>query len=126
MHRLKVWRKKGKENVAHKPQIENDDLKYLKANNVFFPCKPDSLLKNVWFHVSLYWCRTGREEQWNLTTNSFLFEKDTEGREYGTMAHDDASKYHPAGLADVERFEKLARMYKSDSKTDGYTSLKSF
>ena len=43
-----------------------------------------------------------------------------------SMTHDESMKNHPGGVSDVESFEKNARMYKTSSKTDGYTGLEVF
>lgn len=40
------------------------------------------------------------------------------------MAHDEATKNHPREVSDVPRSEKLARMYKTPEKNDGYKALK--
>ena len=121
---IKHLKKVGKENTIHKPPIEKHDIEKLKNSHVILPSDPLSLLRNVWFHVSLYWCRRGREGQRSLTLHSFRFEQDAEGREYVTMAHDESTKNHPGGIADVQSYEKMGRMYKTSSQSDGYTSLK--
>lgn len=69
----------------------------------------------------------GEEEkamQRGLSTRSFVFEQDGDGKEYVTMSHVEATKNHPGGIAHVESYEKMGRMYKTNSPTDGYTSLK--
>ena len=42
------------------------------------------------------------------------------------MAHDEATENHQGGVSDLESFEKNARMYKTNSKTDVYTGLDFF
>lgn len=54
-------KRQGKENVKHKPAIENEDLAKLKASQAIAVTL--SLLRNVWFHVVLFFCRRGREGQ---------------------------------------------------------------
>ena len=39
------------------------------------------------------------------------------------MTHDESSKNHPGGLADVSSTEKEARMYETDLLIDGYKAL---
>ena len=117
-------KRSGKENVTHKPVIEEQDLHKLKSSGVFSLLSPLSLLRNVWFHVVLFFCRRGREGQRSLTTTSFKFETDAAGRNYATMAHDEVSKNHPGGLKDIESREKEARMYETEDQDDGYTALK--
>ena len=74
--KLRINRRTGKENIQHKPVI---------------------MLKRTWFHVSLYWCRRGREGQRDLRRNSFKFTKDANGREYTVMTHEEDTKNHPGG-----------------------------
>lgn len=52
-----------------------------------------------------------------------MFSEDVKGDHFVSMAHDEATKNHQGGFSDVESFEKNARMYKTSSKTDGYTAL---
>ena len=77
----------GKENVKHKPAIENEDLAKLKVSKAIALTNPLSLLRNVWFHV-LFFCRRGRQGQRELKRLSFKFEADASGRRFVTMAHD--------------------------------------
>ena len=114
----------GKENVTHKPAIEEGHLKQLKTSGVFSLSSPLSLLRNVWFHIVLFFCRRGREGQRALTTNSFKFATDAAGRKFVTMAHDEAWKNHPGGVHDSSSNEKEARMYESAESNDGYKALK--
>ncbi|CAH3041028.1 unnamed protein product, partial [Pocillopora meandrina] len=67
-------RRQGKENVKHKPAIENENLAKLKASQAIAVTNPLSLLRNVWFHVVLFFCRRGREGQRELKRSSFTFE----------------------------------------------------
>ena len=107
-------KRQRKENVKHKPAIENEDLLRLKSSQVFALSNPLTLLRNVWFHIVLFFCRRGREGQRTLKTTSFKFEVDPTGRNYATMAHDEATKNHPGGIADVSSTEKFARMYETN------------
>ena len=93
---------------------------------MFSLSSPLSLLRNVWFHAVLFFCRRGLEGQRSLTTNSFKFETDAAGRNYATMSHDKLSKNHPGGLKDVESTEKEARMHETEDQGDGYKALKLF
>ena len=70
----------GKENVKHKPAIENEDLAKLKASQAIAVTNHLSLLRNVWFHVVLYFGRRGREGQRELKRSSFKFEADASER----------------------------------------------
>lgn len=121
--KLKSLKQQGKLSVQHKPAIEIEDLKKLKASPAISPSSPSGLLMNVWFHITLYWCRRGREGQRNLTKSSFRFSTDENNKAFATMSHDEASKNHPGGFNDVESYEKCARMYQTDDPNDGYDAL---
>lgn len=51
-------KRSGKENVAHKPAIEEEHLQQLKASGVFSLSSPLSLLRNVWFHIVFFFLLT--------------------------------------------------------------------
>ncbi|KAK2561534.1 hypothetical protein P5673_015510 [Acropora cervicornis] len=117
-------KQQGEESVKHKPCIENEDLLRLKESAVMSPSAPQGLLNNVWFHITLYFCRRGREGQRNLKKSSFVFLQDENGNRYATMAHDEASKNHQGGLSDnTVSFEKLGRMYQTEHPNDEYNAL---
>ncbi|KAK3704224.1 hypothetical protein QZH41_007844 [Actinostola sp. cb2023] len=67
--------------------------------------------------------KRGREGQRSLSTTSFKIEVDANGRNYATMAHDEASKNHPGGLKDVNSSEKEARLYETEEQNDGFKAL---
>ena len=116
-------KRSGKDNTQHKPIIEDEDLMKLKSSEALSLKSPLSLLRNVWLHVVLFFCRRGREGQRQLSKSSFKSEIDAAGRNYFTMAHDEASKNHPGGIKDVSSTEKFARMYESNHQNDGYKAL---
>ena len=47
-------KRQGKENIKHKPAIENEDLAKLNASQAIAVTNPLSLLRNVWCHVVLF------------------------------------------------------------------------
>ena len=55
--KIKSLKQQGKENVQHKEAMPVEDLKKLKSSQVLTLSNPWSLLRNVWFHSVLYWCR---------------------------------------------------------------------
>ena len=124
--KIKHLKQEGKENMSHKPAIEKEDLRKLKINSTLLPSNHLGLLRNVWFHTSLYWCRRGREGQRSLKKTSFVFEVDGSGRRFVTMDHDESTKNHPGGIGDIQSFEKLGRMYETNSATDGYSALQKY
>ncbi|XP_068737168.1 zinc finger MYM-type protein 2-like [Montipora capricornis] len=117
-------KKLGKENSQHKPTLEDEDMEKLKSSDALSLSNPLSLLRNVWFHIVLYFCRRGREGQRELQKSSFKLDVDASERNYVTMAHDEVSKNHPGGLKDTSSTEKYARMYETDSPNDGYKAVK--
>ena len=125
---IKLNKRENKENTKHKPAIPEADLQKLKTSTAIRGDNPWGLLRNVWFHINLYWCRRGREGQRELTKQSFEFLVDESGREYVSMTHDEATKNHPGGIDDVNSMEKEARMYStSDNQLlDGLTCLKMY
>ena len=90
--KMKQLKKEGMQNTIHKPPINKEDIAKLKTSEVFSLTKPLSLLRNVWFHVSLFWCRRGFEGQRNLKKTSFTFETDAAGCQFVTMTHDKKKK----------------------------------
>ena len=124
--KIKQLKQEGMQNTKHKPATEKEDLAKLKTSEVFSLTKTLSLLRNVWFHVSPFWCRRGFEGQRNLKKISFAFERDATGCPFVTMTHDETTKNHPGGISEVESFEKNGRMYKTACPTDGYSALEVF
>ena len=88
-------KRQGKENVTLKPAIESEDLMKLQTSPAIALSNPLVLLRNVWLHVVLFFCRRGREAQRQLKKTSFKFEVDTSGRRFVTMAHDEATETIP-------------------------------
>ena len=110
---------KGKENVKHEPPIENQDLVRLKSSQVLALTNPLALLYNVWFHVVLLFWRQGRDGQRTLKTWSR-----PKWPELHNKAHDEVTKNHPGGIADVSSMEKYSQIYETDGVNDGYKALK--
>ena len=109
--------------MTHKPAIEKVDLRKLKTNSTLLPSNPLGLLRNVWFHTSLYWCRRGREGQRRLNITSLVFKGDASGRRFATIAHDESTENHTGVIGDIESFENLGRVWETDSARDGYSVL---
>ena len=119
--KMKQMMKHGMQNTSHKPVIKPEDLEKLKNSESISLTHPLSLLRNVWFHISLFWCcRRGFEGQRSLKRSSFVFGEDAKGDHFVTMAHDEST------TNDRESNEKNTRMYKSSSKSEGYTALEKF
>ena len=108
---IKLNKHKNKQNTKHKPPISEADLQKLKSSSATQGDNPWGLLRNVWFHINLFWGRRRREGQCKLTKRSFQFLINESGRKYTSMTHDKAIKKHPGGVHDVPSVEKEARMY---------------
>ena len=74
--------------------------------------------------LSYCFCKRNRKGQRSLSRSSFNVDIDASGRNYVTMAHDEASKNHPGGLNGVQSTEKEARMYEPGEEKDGYKAMK--
>ena len=121
--KLKNMKQQGEESIKHKTCIENEDLRRLKESDVMSPSAPQGLLNNVWFHITLYFCCQGHQEQRNLKKSSFVFLQDENGKRYVTMVHDEASKNHRLSDNAVS-IKKLGRMYQTEHPNDGYNALR--
>ena len=55
---LVKMKKLGKENSQHKPMLEDKDMEKLKSSDVLPLSNSLSLLRNAWFHIVLYFCKT--------------------------------------------------------------------
>ena len=103
---IKLNKRENKENTLH-AAIPRADLVKLKSWDALRGNSPWGLLRNVWFHITLFWCCRGREGQRGLTKQSFQFQKDDNGREFVSMTHvDEATKNHPGGIEDTNSTEK--------------------
>jgi len=91
---------------THKPATEHEDLEKLKNGETLSLTQPLSLLRSVWFHISLYWCRRGFEGQRRLKKSSYVFGEDANGSLFAPVSQDKTSKNHPGGDSDVESNEK--------------------
>ena len=122
--KLKRLRREGKENVQHKPVIEQADLVKIQNSPFTSPDNPSGLLRKTWFFVTLHWCRRGFEGQRNLRRNSFEFKVDAEGQEYVVMTHQELSKNHQGGFQENKSDEILTRLYSTGTPDDAYSCLK--
>ena len=59
--KIKQMKKHGMQNTRHKAFIEPEGLEKLKNSESISLTHPLSLLRNMWFHISLFWCRRGFE-----------------------------------------------------------------
>ena len=114
--KIKQLKKEGTQNTIHKPPIDEVDLAKLKTSEVFSLTKPLSFLRNVWFHVSLFWCRRGFEGQRNLNKTSFAFETDAAGSRFVTMTHDETTKNHPGEFLKWRASRRMAECTKQTLK----------
>lgn len=89
-------KKKGLGSTEHKPPISDDDLQklYNPENIAFSINTPCGLQKKVWFDLSYYLCRRGRENQREMTKTTFAVDKDSQGVEFVYQNIDEADKNH--------------------------------
>ena len=122
--KLRINCRAGKEKVQHKSVIVPSDLAKITASPFLSVTNPARLLRRMWFYVSLYWCRRGREGQQDLCRDSFKFTKDANGREYAVMTHEEATKNHPGGETSKPSAERETRLYSTGADDDAFASLK--
>ena len=114
----------ARKKVQHKSVIVPSDLAKITASPFLSVTNPARLLRRMWFYVSLYWCRRGREGQQDLCRDSFKFTKDANGREYAVMTHEESTKNHPGGETSKPSAERDTRLYSTGADDDAFASLK--
>ena len=120
---LRKQRRESHDKVQHKSVIGESDVKLLRSSGIFIKGTPLSLLRGVWFHVAIHWCRRGREGLRALTPKSFEMLTDDTVRCYYKMTHEELTKNHPGGLSNDENYEADIRMYDTNNKNDGFHLL---
>ena len=118
------FKMKWKRKRDPKPAIEEDHLRQLKASVFFSLSSPLSLLRNVGFHIILFFCQGGCEGQRALTTKKLQLRCWCTGRKFTTIAHDEASKNHWGGVNDKRSDKKEARIYETEDQNNRYKALK--
>lgn len=93
---MKKTRMDGKGQVKHKAAIDEADIrKVYEHPEVFNIENPRGLQNKVFFELSLYFCRRGRENLHLLKRDEFAFRKDDSGREYVVKTSSESDKNHP-------------------------------
>ena len=85
-------KQKGKGYVKHHDAIAAGDLKKLYSSAAFDQDSPSGLQAKVWFEISLYFCRRGRENLRQLKRDHFKIATDENGREFVTQNVDEMTK----------------------------------
>lgn len=106
---VKSLKREGADKTKHHPPISNGDLEKMYSSGVLSITNPTSLVRKVWFEITLHFCRRGREGLRELTPKSFLLHKDDTGREYFTMSYNEADKTHHG--VDSRESVKDTRLY---------------
>ena len=85
-------KKLGKGDIVHHDEIEHEDI--IKLYNYFNQQirTPAGLCEKVWFELSLYFCRRGRENLRTMTKDHFQARVDASQREYVTQNIDELTK----------------------------------
>jgi hypothetical protein len=96
------------EEKQRKYSAQTNNWAKLKSSEALSLKSPVSLLRNVWFHIVLFFCRRSWEGQRQLTRSSFKLKVDHSAtrRNVMTMAHDEISKNNPGDLKDANSTEK--------------------
>ena len=68
--------------ITHKQPISITDLRRMYDSGVLGTSNPLSLLRKVWFEITLHFCHKGSESQEKLLKNSFEIYRDITGRAY--------------------------------------------
>ena len=85
-------KKIGKGDVKHHEAIDLADIETIYKSSVFDQDSPAGLQAKVWFELSLFLCRRGRENLKDLKKDHFEVKKDANGREYVTQVVDELTK----------------------------------
>ncbi|KAL5015909.1 hypothetical protein ScPMuIL_005498 [Solemya velum] len=104
-------KKRGLGTVEHHPPIAECDLKKLYSGDtpVFDINTPYGLQRKVWFDLTLYLCRRGRENLREMKKETFKVAVDDSGRKFVYQNIEEMDKNH---RADNENAVTEGRMYK--------------
>ena len=93
-------KRKGLGAIDHHPPISENDLKQLYCGEtpVFNTNTPFGLQRKVWFELTLYLCRRGRENLRTMTKDTFKLKTDDSGRKYVFQDKDELDKNHRTDL----------------------------
>jgi hypothetical protein len=91
---IKRYRKSGKDTSLHHPRISESDLKRIRSSTALSPDSPVGLVRKVWFDIQICLARRGREGTRELSMSSFILQRDEDGVEYVSLAHNPQSKNH--------------------------------
>lgn len=90
---LKEMTKTGESRATnHKPVIHPEDLERISSYFLSAPYNPIVLRQCVWYHLSIHLVTRGLEFHHQLRTDSFLFQKDENNRQYVTLCHETHQK----------------------------------
>ena len=86
-------KKAGLAKIDHKPIISEEDMRKLYGGGaVFGLCSPKPLQRKVFFEILYFFCRRGLENIRQLTKDSFIVKKDSDGVEYVMQQSDELRK----------------------------------
>lgn len=100
---LKEMTKTGESRATnHKPVIHPEDLERISSYFLSAPYNPIVLRQCVWYHLSIHLVTRGLEFHHQLRTDSFLFQKDENNRQYVTLCHETQQKNFQGGIRSEE------------------------
>lgn len=100
---LKEMTKTGASRATnHKSVIHPEDLERISSYFLSAPYNPIVLRQCVWYHLSIHLVTRGLEFHHQLRTDSFLFQKDENNRQYVTLCHETQQKNFQGGIRSEE------------------------
>ena len=110
---LKDLKKSGKDQATHWPPISELDLQILQRPSSFNQDDPRSLLYKVWWDIHYNFLRRGCQNDRELSTDSFDLKRDSSGKLYLQLSHNELTKNHQGGAKKDVDVSRTPRMYQN-------------
>jgi hypothetical protein len=91
---LSKLKRDGLDITQHKPAISASDMNLLYTSGTLSNTNPESLQNKVFVELALHFGRRGREGWRDLKKESFIKNRDPQGREYITIKYNEFDKNH--------------------------------
>ena len=102
---LKTYRMAGEDRASSYPVISRCDLDKVRCENAFNLNNAEQLQQKVWWDLHFNFARRGRENDRNMTKDSFRIATDSTGKEFIELTHNEFTKNHRAD-DDVEIYPR--------------------